>query len=168
MSRIDVRMSRKRGALTTMGPITVRQTILVVEDSDDDYDATVRALSKGTNFRNPIRRCEDGAETLDYLLQRGCYAEPGAAPRPGIILLDLNVPGIDGRKVLKQIKVDAELKSIPTIVMTSSDDERDIKACYEMGANSYVKKPLNWPGFLEAITQLKEYWFEIAVLPRSI
>jgi CheY-like chemotaxis protein len=155
------------GAVSPMNRAAASQTILIVEDSDDDYDATVRALSKGTNLKNPIHRCEDGAETLDYLMQRGRYAGDDAAPRPGIILLDLNMPGIDGRKVLQRIKADAQLKSIPTIVMTNSDDERDINACYDMGASTYVQKPLNWPGFLEAVTRLKDYWFEITVLPKS-
>lgn len=150
-----------------MNCVTFCQTILIVEDSDDDYEATTRALIKGTNLKNPIRRCENGEETLDYLYQREQYAEPGAAPRPGIILLDLNLPSIDGRSVLETIKNDAELRTIPTIVMTNSDDERDINACYKLGANTYVKKPLNIAVFFEAITRLKEYWFEIAVLPKS-
>ena len=151
-----------------MNSVKASQTILVVDDSDDDYDATVRALTKTASLKNPIHRCEDGDETLDYLYQRGRYADAGAAPRPGIILLDLNMPGIDGRRVLQQIKSDAELRSIPTIVMTNSDDERDINACYDLGANTYVRKPLNWPSFLDAVMRLKEYWFEIAVLPKSV
>lgn len=150
-----------------MNCVTGSQTILVVEDSDDDYDATVRALLRGTNLKNPIHRCEDGAETLDYLFRRNRYADPQCSPRPGIILLDLNMPGIDGRNVLQQIKSDAQLRSIPTIIMTNSDDERDISACYDMGANTYVRKPLNWVGFVDAVARLKEYWFEIAVLPKS-
>ena len=154
-------------AKLAMNSVTSSQTILIVEDSDDDYDATVRALTRNSNLRNPIHRCEGGDETLDYLFRRGRYADPDAAPRPGIILLDLNMPGIDGRKVLREIKGDPELRSIPTIVMTNSDDERDINACYDMGANTYVRKPLNWKGFLEAITRLKQYWFEIALLPKS-
>lgn len=150
-----------------MNCVTASQTILIVDDSEDDYDATKRALTKGTNLKNPIHRCEDGQEALDYLFQRGRYADPEAAPRPGIILLDLNMPGVDGRMVLDEIKHAPELKSIPTIVMTNSGDERDINTCYEIGANTYVKKPLNWTGFLEAMTRLKEYWFEIAVLPKQ-
>lgn len=147
-----------------MNSVTASQVILIVDDSDDDYDATVRALSKDTNLKNPIHRCEDGAEALDYLLRRGRYTD---ATRPGIILLDLNMPGVDGREVLEQIKGDRDLKSIPTIIMTNSDDERDIQDCYNIGANTYVRKPLNWPGFLEAVQRLKEYWFEIAILPKS-
>ncbi|MGI9500194.1 MAG: response regulator [Geminicoccaceae bacterium] len=150
-----------------MNCISTTQTILIVDDSDDDYDATVRALTKNTNLKNPIHRCEDGRESLDYLFRRGRYALPNAAPRPGIILLDLNMPGIDGRSVLDEIKHDEGLKSIPTIVMTNSDDEQDISACYEMGANTYIRKPLDLAGFFEAMARLKEYWFEIAVLPNS-
>jgi CheY-like chemotaxis protein len=143
------------------------QTILIVDDSDDDYDATVRALQKDKNLRNPLRRCEDGQEALDYLLQKNRYAAAGIAPRPGIILLDLNMPGIDGRRILAEIKKDDSLRSIPVVVMTHSEDDRDIETCYDMGANTYIKKPLNWTGFFEAMQRLKEYWFEIAVLPRS-
>jgi CheY-like chemotaxis protein len=142
------------------------QTILIVDDSDDDYDATVRALCKNNNLQNPLRRCEDGHQALDYLYHRGPYQNFGESDRPGIILLDLNLPGIDGRKVLAEIKGDAQLKRIPVIVMTNSDDERDIQVCYDIGANTYIRKPLNWPGFLEAMQRLKEYWFEIAILPK--
>ena len=150
-----------------MNSVSANQTILIVKDSDDDYDATVRALTNGTNLKNPIHRCEDGAETLDYLLRQGQYATLSDESLPGIILLDLNMPGLDGRKVLEQIKNDPALKSIPTIVMTNSKDERDINDCYLIGANTYVQKPLDWQGFFEAINRLKEYWFEIAVLPKS-
>lgn len=150
-----------------MNSVKPTQTILVVDDSDDDYDATVRALTKNSNLKNPIKRCENGRESLDYLFRRGQYCDPTSAPRPGIILLDLNMPGIDGRKVLANIKADDDLRSIPTIVMTNSNDKRDINACYDMGANTYIQKPLSWPNFLEAIARLKEYWFEIAVLPRQ-
>ena len=150
-----------------MTRVNSAQTILIVDDSDDDYDATVRALLKDKNMKNPLHRCEDGRQALDYLFRRGDYRRPKAAVRPGIILLDLNMPGIDGRKVLAEIKGDAKLKSIPVIIMTNSDDERDIECCYEMGANTYIRKPLNWSSFFEAMQRLKEYWFEIAILPKS-
>ena len=84
-----------------------------------------------------------------------------------MILLDLNLPGTDGREVLEDIKGDAELQSIPVVVLTTSSDERDIEACYQAGANSYVQKPVNLDGFIEAIRRLKDYWLEIAILPRS-
>ncbi|MDH3659268.1 MAG: response regulator [Alphaproteobacteria bacterium] len=147
--------------------VTSTQTILIVDDSDDDYDATVRALTKHTNLKNPIRRCKGGRETLDYLHGRGRYSDAASAPRPGIILLDLNMPGVDGRRVLAELKKDPNLKKIPTIVMTNSDDEHDIDVCYEIGANTFVQKPLEWDSFFEAMKRLKEYWFEIAVLPKE-
>lgn len=149
-----------------MNSVTASQTILIVDDSDDDFDATVRALTKDTNLKNPIRRCEDGRESLDYLFRRGRYSGSDAAPRPGIIMLDLNMPGIDGREVLEEIKGDPQLRSIPTIVMTNSNDERDIEECYDIGANTFIRKPLDLTGFFAAMARLKEYWFEIAVLPK--
>lgn len=149
-----------------MNSVTTTQTILIVDDSDDDFDATVRALTKDKNLKNPLHRCEDGKEALDYLFRRGQYQEPDAAPRPGIVLLDLNMPGIDGRQVLAEMKGDAALKRIPVVVMTNSNDERDIGDCYDIGANTYIQKPLNWARFFEAMERLKEYWFEIAILPK--
>lgn len=142
-----------------------KQTILIVDDSDDDYEATARALQKGKNLANPLARCKDGQEALDYLHGEGAYAPPNKPVRPGIILLDLNMPGLDGRAVLKEIKNDPELRKIPVVVMTNSNNERDIEECYQMGANTYIVKPLNWTGFFEAMSRLKEYWFEIALLP---
>lgn len=149
----------------TMNSVQASDTILIVDDSDDDYDATVRALTGDGHLKNPIHRCTDGQETLDYLYRRRGYAD--AAPRPGIILLDLNMPGLDGFAVLKAIKGDDRLRHIPTVVMTHSDDECDINDCYDIGANTYVQKPFNWPSFLKAMTRLREYWFDIAQLPRS-
>lgn len=142
------------------------QTILVVEDSDDDYYATTRAF-KQAGLSNPVRRSTNGDQALDYLYQRGDFAAPGAAPRPGIILLDLNMPGTDGREVLHEIKGDPALRSIPVVVLTTSNAEQDIARCYKDGANSYVHKPVDLEGFIKAIVRLKEYWFEVAILPRD-
>lgn len=143
------------------------QAILVVDDSDDDYDVTLRAWKKGHALKNPIYRCEDGEEALEYLFHTGRYSDPKSAPRPGIILLDLNMPGIDGRRVLREIKGDESLKSIPVLIMTNSNDERDVKECYKMGASTYIQKPLDWSSFMEAMQRLKEYWMEIAILARD-
>lgn len=132
------------------------QPILVVEDSEDDFEATKRAFGK-TNLRNPIQHATCGQAALDYLAS--------ANPRPGLILLDLNMPGLDGRKTLEIIKRDASLCDIPVVILTTSDDERDISACYSLGANTYVQKPVDLDGLFAAIQRLKEYWFEIAILP---
>ncbi|QDV41842.1 Response regulator rcp1 [Stieleria neptunia] len=142
------------------------QPILIVEDSPEDFEATVRAL-RSSGLRNSLYRCSDGDEALDYLHRRGDYASVDSAPRPGIILLDLNLPGTDGREVLEEIKQDHELKRIPVVVLTTSTDERDIEACYEFGANSYIQKPVDLAGFVNAIQRLKDYWFQIVVFPKT-
>lgn len=145
---------------------TPNQPILLVEDSPEDFEATVRAF-KRSGLKNPIFRCEDGDGALDFLHQRGQYADPEQAPRPGVILLDLNLPGTDGREVLTEIKKDESLRHIPVIVLTTSNDDRDVEACYQAGANSYIQKPVDMDGFLRAIERLKGYWFEVVVLPRG-
>lgn len=142
------------------------KTILIVEDSDDDFFATERSFKK-TGLTNPIQRCTNGDQALDYLYRRGEFADPKSAPRPGIILLDLNLPGTDGREVLRTIKDDKNLHKLPVIVLTTSDAEKDIESCYEAGANSYVKKPVDMEGFVMAIARLHEYWIEVAVLPKD-
>ena len=142
------------------------QSILLVEDSPEDYEVTVRAFRKA-NLVNPVFRCQDGEEALDYLYQRGRYTDPEQAPRPGLILLDLNLPGTDGREVLAQVKSDAQLRTIPVIVLTTSADERDIEGCYRAGANSYIQKPVSLEAFLRSVQLLKSYWLEVAILPCS-
>ena len=138
--------------------------ILLVEDSDTDYETTIRAFKKA-KMANPIKRCEDGQEALDYLFQKNQYANPEESPRPELILLDLNLPGIDGREVLQEVKMDLSLRTIPIIVLTTSSDPVDIQKCYQAGANTFIHKPVNLPGFFEAIQRLKDYWFEVALLP---
>ena len=147
-----------------MNNIKPKHWILIVEDSDTDYEATLRAF-KNSKMANPVNRCEDGEEALDYLFQRNAYSDETKSPRPELIMLDLNMPGTDGREVLQEIKNDPELKKIPVIVLTTSSDALDINKCYEAGANSYIVKPVNLPGFFEAIQKLKDFWFEVALLP---
>jgi len=125
------------------------------------------AASRKPELQTKFLRCEDGDDALDYLHRRGEYTDPDAAPRPGVILLDLNMPGTDGRDVLLEIKSEMTLKSIPVIVLTTSTDERDIQDCYQAGANSYIQKPVDLAGFVESIQRLKDYWFEIVILPRE-
>ena len=146
--------------------MSAKQAILLVEDSPEDYETTVRALKKA-GLANPIFRCESGDEALDFLYQRGAYSDPASAPRPGIVLLDLNLPGTDGREVLAEVKGNTDLQSIPVLVLTTSSDERDIERCYQSGANSYIKKPVDLLGFMQAVQSLKDYWFEVVILPRD-
>ena len=138
------------------------QPILLVEDSPEDYETTQRALRR-SGLKNPIYRCADGDEALDFLFRRGAHA---GAPRPGVVLLDLNLPGTDGREVLSEIKSDPELKQIPVIVLTTSSDDGDVAACYRAGANSYIQKPVDLDGFMAAIERLNGYWFEVVILPK--
>jgi two-component system response regulator len=144
---------------------TPNQPILLVEDSPEDFEATVRAFKK-SGLKNPIVRCEDGDSALDYLFRRGQWTDPESSPRPGVILLDLNLPGTDGREVLQEIKKHDQLRHIPIIVLTTSNDDRDVEGCYQAGANSYVQKPVDMDGFIRAIERLNGYWFEVVVLPK--
>jgi len=140
-------------------PLLESQPILIVEDSPDDFEATKRAFTKA-NLRNQIQRAESGEEALSYLRDE-------SNARPGIILLDLNMPGLDGRKTLEIIKQTRHLQSIPVVILTTSNDERDVEACYKLGANTYIQKPVDFDGLIAAIRRLKEYWFEIAILPKD-
>jgi len=139
------------------------QPILLVEDSPEDFETTQRAFRR-SGLKNPIFRCSDGDEALDFLFRRGNHA---GAPRPGVILLDLNLPGTDGREVLAEMKADPELRQIPVIVLTTSSDERDVSACYSAGASSYIQKPVDLEGFMQAIERLNDYWFEVVILPKA-
>ncbi len=141
-----------------------RKLILVVEDSDEHFEAIRRAFKK-TGVTNPVRRCNDGDEALDYLFRRGDFADPESAPRPAVVLLDLNLPGTDGREVLDQLKADADLKVLPVVVLTTSSNPGDIRLCYSTGAASYIIKPVRFDKFLEAVENLKSYWFDTVVLP---
>ena len=142
------------------------QTILIVEDSDDDFYAAQRTFQRA-GLNNPIRRCATGDEAVDYMFHRGAFSDAALAPLPGIILLDLNLPGLDGRAVLQQVKSEPSLRRIPVIVLTTSNAENDVAQCYADGANSYVTKPVDIHGFVQAITRLKDFWFEIAILPKE-
>lgn len=143
--------------------MTALADILLVEDNEDDFEAASRSLRKN-HFINPVRWCKNGQEGLDYLRHEGAYAG-STAPMPGLILLDLNMPGIDGRGMLRTIKQDAKLCSIPVVILTTSSDSRDVEQCYQLGANTYIQKPVSFEGLVEAVRTMKEYWFGIALLP---
>lgn len=139
-------------------------SILLVEDSMDDYEATLRSLKKN-HFVNPVHWCRNGKDALDYLHKTGQYEQESNRDAPGLILLDLNMPGIDGRQVLQQVKGDEQLKSIPVVILTTSADSRDVKQCYALGASTYIQKPVTFEGLTEAIRTMKDYWFGVAILP---
>ncbi|MEN8131121.1 MAG: response regulator [Pseudomonadota bacterium] len=141
-------------------------TILFIDDSPEDVETILRSFRKA-GLGVSIFHCSDGDEALDYLYRRGGYVEKGKAPRPDLILLDLNMPATDGYEVLEIIKSDNELKKIPVIVLTTSGDEQDVDRCYSSGANTYVRKPVDLSDFMEAIRCLNNFWFKIASLPRA-
>ncbi len=138
--------------------------ILLADDDPDDRMLTTRALRKNM-LANEIRFVVDGEELMDYLLHRGEYADPEAAPRPGLILLDLNMPRKDGREALQEIKSDAQLRRIPVVVLTTSEAEQDILRSYDLGVNAFVTKPVTFEGLAAAVKALGEFWFEIVKLP---
>lgn len=132
-------------------------TILLVEDDPDDELLTLREL-KRQNVANEITVVRDGAEALDYLFARGQYAERDATDHPTLMLLDLNLPKIDGLEVLRQVRADQRTKFMPVVVLTSSDEQKDKIESYQLGANSYVRKPVGFDEFREAVRQLHLYW----------
>ncbi|MFD2521499.1 response regulator [Emticicia soli] len=140
--------------------------ILMADDDPDDRVMTKEALEE--NFLlNELRFVEDGAELMDYLKRRGKYSNPENSPRPGVILLDLNMPKKDGRECLREIKSDDELKSIPVIVLTTSKAEEDILRTYDLGVNSFVTKPVTFVELVEVMKNLGNYWFDIVQLPKT-
>ena len=138
--------------------------ILIVEDNPEDYETLVRGMRK-IGATPEVRHCWSGDKALDYLFRRGEYKDPETSPRPGIVLLDLNLPGTDGREVLDQIKSDPDLKVIPVIVLTSSMNASDITECYASGANSYVAEPIGVDSFVGTLRQIRDYWFRVVTLP---
>ena len=132
------------------------RTILLIEDEADDEALTVRALSKG-HVANNVAVARDGAEALEFLLG-GPSGSPPATHQPQVVLLDLNLPKVDGLEVLRRLRADERTKFLPIVVLTSSDEERDLVESYRLGANSYVRKPVNFNEFAEAVQHLGLYW----------
>lgn len=140
--------------------------VLLVEDNPDHAELTLKALKEG-NILNEIVWVKDGEEALDFLYHRGRYADATKASRPGLILLDLRLPKVDGHEVLRQIKSDENLRSIPVVMLTTSEREDEICRSYEAGANSFVSKPVRFADFVERVTSLKLYWVLTNLLPDS-
>jgi CheY-like chemotaxis protein len=141
-----------------------KEIILLVEDNPDDELLTMLAL-KENNIRNEVIIARDGAEALDYFFGRGKYQGKDMEVLPHVVLLDLKLPKVDGLEVLKQIRSYDPTRFLPVVVLTSSDEETDIVKSYELGANSYIQKPVDFEQFSEAIKQLGLYWLILNEIP---
>ncbi len=140
---------------TKMNPDEIE--IVLVEDNPDDAELTIRALRKA-NVSNPLIHLEDGAEALDFIFCTGKYSDRNGNIKPRLILLDLNMPKVNGIEVLRQLKSDENTKTIPVVVLTSSQEDPDVKTCYQLGVNSYIVKPVGFTNFTKAISEVGLYW----------
>lgn len=143
------------------------RNLLVIEDSDEDFEALCRVM-KQQAVVNPVFRCTDGDDALDFLYHKGCYQDSQTSPLPSIILLDLNLPGTDGREVLEQIKQDENFQHIPVVVFTTSSNPKDIEICYRYCVASYMLKPIDINRLVETIQSFITYWLDIVVLPDGV
>jgi two-component system response regulator len=137
--------------------VATNQLILLVEDNRDDEALTLRALRK-SHIANQVVVCRDGVEALDYLFARGSFAGRDVHDMPQVVLLDLKLPKVDGLEVLRQVRADSRISMVPVVVLTSSREDEDIARSYQLGANSYVRKPVDFVEFSEAARQLGMYW----------
>jgi len=152
------RMTATRDFFTQQMP-----PMLIVEDSNEDFESFRRYLRRSP-LQIPIYRCTNGEQALAFLYHTGNYTNSQSAPRPGLIILDLNLPGTDGREVLRRVKQDESLKKIPIVVFTTSDNPRDIEDCYQFGVNSYIVKPINIEQLKRDIQVIIDYWFDVTTL----
>jgi CheY-like chemotaxis protein len=138
--------------------------ILMADDDADDRLLAKDALAE-CKITGDLRFVENGEELIEYLHRRGKYIEAENAPRPGLILLDLNMPKKDGREALKEIKIDPELRTIPVVILTTSRADTDIGRIYDLGANSFIAKPVSFDSLVDVMKTLCRYWFDIVELP---
>ena len=139
-------------------------TVLLAEDNPADQNLTRRALDRGV-IHCDLRVVSNGEEAMDYLLQRKKFTDPAACPRPDLLLLDLNMPRLNGRQVLEQMKADPNLDIIPVVVLTTSRQEEDVVRSYKLGCNSFIQKPIEVRDFVAALEHLGTYWLKLVVLP---
>ena len=139
--------------------------ILLADDDDEDRMLACDALAE-SRLSNPIRCVADGEELMDYLNRRGKWTDPADSPRPGLILLDLNMPKKDGREALREIKADPHLRQIPVVVLTTSQADEDIMRSYDSGASSFISKPVSFNSLVELMKGMGRYWFELVELPK--
>lgn len=141
--------------------------ILLVEDNPDDEALTLRALAKN-NIKNEVVVARDGAEALDYLFATGAYASRDTSTMPQVTLLDLKLPKVDGLEVLRRIRADKRTRCLPVVILTSSNEEKDLINGYSLGANSYIRKPVDFGQFIEAVRQLGLYWLVLNEPPPKV
>jgi two-component system response regulator len=141
-------------------------TILMADDDADDRQMTKEAFEEA-RLANDLRFVEDGVELLDYMHRRGKYSDPAQSPRPGIILLDLNMPRMDGREALRALKADPRFRTIRVVILTTSKAEEDIARTYELTATSYIAKPVTFEALVDVVRALGKYWLEIVELPNN-
>ena len=140
--------------------------VLLVEDDPGDQELTRRALSEDV-IKTDLHIVNNGAEAMDYLTHQGKYTDPQASPMPDLILLDLNMPKMDGRQVLQKLSDDPDLKAIPVVVLTTSSQEEEVVRSYKLGCNSFITKPVQLEKFIKIIRELESYWFTLVALPRK-
>lgn len=138
--------------------------ILLVEDNPADQKLTIRAFEKGKINTN-LQIVNDGQEAMDYLKREGKFEDKNNSPRPDLILLDINMPKKDGKQVLKEIRANDKLRSIPIVMLTTSDQEKDVLESYNLGVNAYISKPVRINDFIDVINKLEEFWFTLSMLP---
>jgi CheY-like chemotaxis protein len=142
----------------------LKEPLLVVEDSNEDFKILQRLMQR-LDVQNPIYRCTNGDEALEFLQQIANDNDPNISSKPSVILLDLNLPGIDGRDILSQIKQDKKFKEIPVVIFTTSSNPKDIELCYQKGANGYLIKPMNAEELKKIVQAFVEFWLEVNILP---
>lgn len=145
-----------------------RSEIILIADDDPDDRLLVKEAMAETGWQGDLRCVENGEELIDYLLHRGKYQQPDTSPRPGLILLDLNMPRKDGREALQEIKQDLSLRRIPIVVFTTSKADTDINRLYDLGANSFISKPVAFDSLVQVFRLLHQYWFQTVALPINV
>jgi CheY-like chemotaxis protein len=142
-------------------------TLLIVEDSDEYFEVLSRIITDASDLELSIDRCIDGDDAIDYFHHDGIYANEIDRPHPDLVILDLNLPGTDGREVLMVIKTTPQLKTIPVVILTTSSNPKDIETCYQSGVNSYLLKPMKIDQLRLLVRILLDYWFKVTVLPTA-
>jgi CheY-like chemotaxis protein len=163
-SRADATVNRDQRRNSALKQAGRSITILMADDDEDDWLLVKDAFCEN-HLLNDLRFVADGQELMDYLHHRNSYSDPSAAPCPGLILLDLNMPRKDGREALREIKADPRLRRIPVVVLTTSEAEKDILRSYDLGASSFISKPVTFQGLVQVVKSFGRYWLEIVELP---